>query len=73
MESGLLGLLGGVAGTIAGLDVAIGIALAKDWTAAIAPWLIAVGPLLGLAVGLVAGVYPAAKAARMEPVAALAG
>ncbi|WP_018654122.1 ABC transporter permease [Actinomadura flavalba] len=72
LESGMLGLLGGVVGTIAALDLTIGIALSKDWTAAIPPWLIGVGPLLGLVVGLVAGIYPSAKAARMEPVTALA-
>ncbi|RAY13798.1 ABC transporter permease [Actinomadura craniellae] len=72
LESGVLGLLGGVAGTIGGLDLTIAISLARGWTAAISPWLLVVGPLLGLTVGLVAGVYPAAKAARMEPVAALA-
>ncbi|MFI0481978.1 ABC transporter permease [Actinomadura sp. 9N215] len=72
MESGILGLLGGLAGTIVGLDISIAVALLKGWVAAVPPWIISVGPPLGLAVGLAAGVYPAAKAARMEPVAALA-
>ncbi|MET7363912.1 ABC transporter permease [Streptomyces sp. NPDC005562] len=71
-ESGLLGLLGGLVGTVCGLDLTISIALAKGWTAALSPWLLLAGPVLGLAVGLAAGFYPALKAARLEPVAALA-
>jgi putative ABC transport system permease protein len=73
LESGLLGLVGGVLGTMAGLDGTVGLALIKDWTAAIPPWLVIAGPFLGLAVGLLAGAYPAAKAARIEPVQALTG
>jgi putative ABC transport system permease protein len=73
LESGLLGLLGGVLGTMAGVDGTVGLALVKDWTAAIPTWLVVAGPFLGLAVGLLAGAYPAAKASRTEPVQALAG
>jgi len=73
LESGFLGLLGGVLGTIAGVDLSVGVALAKDWTAVIPPWLPIAGPAVGLAVGLVAGLYPASRAARLEPVAALTG
>ncbi|MGW2228500.1 ABC transporter permease [Streptomyces formicae] len=71
-ESGLLGALGGLVGTVGGLDLTISIALAKGWTAALSPWLLVAGPLLGLGVGLAAGLYPALKAARLEPVTALA-
>ncbi|MDX6738308.1 ABC transporter permease [Actinocorallia sp. A-T 12471] len=70
-ESGTLGLLGGAAGTLAGLDLTVGIALARDWTAAIPPWLIPAGPFTGLCVGLAAGAYPATKAAHLEPAQAL--
>ncbi|MEO3856866.1 FtsX-like permease family protein [Acrocarpospora sp. B8E8] len=71
VESGVLGMAGGVVGGIAGLNVAIAVALAKGWTAAVSGWLIAAAPITGLVVGLTAGLYPAVKAGRVEPLAAL--
>ncbi|GIH22727.1 ABC transporter permease [Acrocarpospora phusangensis] len=72
IESGLLGLAGGIVGGIAGLDVVIAVALAKGWTAAISGWVLAAAPLTGLLVGLSAGLHPAVRAGRMEPLTALA-
>ncbi|MGI5225734.1 ABC transporter permease [Actinoallomurus sp. CA-142502] len=72
LESSLLGLLGGIGGTIVGVDLTVVVSLAKSWTAAIPVWLVAAGPVTGILVGLLAGIYPAAKAARVEPIAALA-
>ena len=39
--------------------------------AAVAPWSIVLGVVLGVVVGMVAGVYPASRAARLDPIAAL--
>ncbi|HMR50443.1 MAG TPA: ABC transporter permease [Arachnia sp.] len=69
-ESSLLGLLGGLMGAPLGIAVVILVCLARQWTAIVPPWLLAT-PLLGLLIGLLAGVYPALRAARIEPVAAL--
>lgn len=71
LESSFLGLAGGIVGTVAGLDLTVAIALLRGWPAAIPPWSLAAGPLLGLTVGMVAGLYPAARAARIEPIEAL--
>ncbi|HEY3279078.1 MAG TPA: ABC transporter permease [Gemmatimonadales bacterium] len=61
----------------AGAGVGIGIALAGivAWAtpvpAAVAPWSILLGVILGAGVGIAAGVYPATRAARLDPIAAL--
>ena len=39
--------------------------------AAVAPWSIFVGVGLGVFVGMVAGVYPATRASRLDPIVAL--
>lgn len=71
MEAGMTGLAGGVLGTLAGLVSVIVIAWARQWTAVFPLQLFVVGPLMGVVTGMVAGAYPAARAARIEPVEAL--
>ena len=61
----------------AGLGVGTGLLLARivdasTWLpASVAPWSIVVGVLLGCGVGIIAGVYPAGRAARLDPVVAM--
>lgn len=71
MESATLGLLGGAAGALVGFGATIAVAVANGWPVSMPAWLLALGPLLGLGVGVVAGGYPAYRAARIEPVEAL--
>jgi putative ABC transport system permease protein len=59
------------------LGIALGILIAKviSWNtplpAAVAPWSLVVATLLGTGVGIISGMYPARKAARLDPIDAL--
>lgn len=70
-ESGALGTIGGLIGTALGVLTVISVAVVREWTAVIHPGTVAVAPVIGLATGLVAGIYPAWRAARVEPAEAL--
>jgi putative ABC transport system permease protein len=71
MEGAALSGVGGLLGILAGLGLAALVAAISPIPAAVAPWSIALGLLLGVGVGLTAGVYPASRAARLDPIEAL--
>ncbi len=70
-ESTALGTLGGLIGTCIGVGIVVIFAATKNWTAVLNPAYTLPAPLIGSFVGLLAGAYPALRAARISPLAAL--
>ena len=71
VESATLSTVGAAIGIAAGIGLAFLVRATTPLPAAIAPWSVGLGVLLGVTVGMTAGVYPATRAARLDPIEAL--
>jgi putative ABC transport system permease protein len=70
-ETALLGLASGVIGTSAGVCITTAVAAVRDWSAVLDPTLALLAPLGSALLAVVAGAFPAHRASRIEPIAAL--
>ena len=70
-ESVVLSVFGGIIGTIFGAAIALTVAAFTPIPATIEPWSVTLGIGITALVGLFFGLYPAMRAARLEPIEAL--
>lgn len=71
IEASLVGLLGGALGGAVGQAIVIVVSAERDWTPTLEPTLTLLAAPFGLLVGVVAGLYPAIRAALVPPAVAL--
>ena len=71
IEAATLSLIGAALGVVLGIAAAKTVAAFSPLPAAVAPWSVGVALLLGAGVGIAAGAYPASRASRLDPIAAL--
>ena len=70
-ESVALAFAGGVLGVLAGWSLAVLISALSPLPARVTPWSVALSLALGAGVGVLFGVYPAARAAKLDPITAM--
>lgn len=71
VEAATVSTIGAALGIVVGIAAAFVIDATTFLPATVAPWSIVVGVLLGAGVGVVSGVYPATRAAKLDPIVAL--
>lgn len=71
IEAALLSAFGGAAGVVTGIGATKAIGVLAGWRTVISPTALVVAFVVALGTGLVFGYYPARRAARMDPIAAL--
>lgn len=70
-EAVALALAGGVLGVAAGWALAFVVSSVSPLPARVTPWSVALSLVLGAGIGVLFGVYPASRAARLDPITAM--
>jgi putative ABC transport system permease protein len=71
IESAAMALVGGLLGVIGGVSVAEIVTHVIGWPSSVAIWSVLLGLFVAASVGIFFGVYPARKAAMLDPIVAL--
>jgi putative ABC transport system permease protein len=71
VEAATLSVLGAAIGAALGVGLAQLIAALTPLPASVAPWSLVFALVVGAGVGITAGIYPASRASRLDPIAAL--
>jgi macrolide transport system ATP-binding/permease protein len=66
-ESASMGIVGGLLGSSVGVLIVVSVSAYQVWTPVIDPLAPLLAPAIGGIIGLFSGVYPASRAARLEP------
>jgi putative ABC transport system permease protein len=71
VESATLSLVGAMIGIGLGIGLAFTVKGLTPFPAAVAPWSVVLAVVLGISVGMAAGIYPANRASKLDPITAL--
>jgi macrolide transport system ATP-binding/permease protein len=69
-ESASMGVIGGILGASLGVLIVVAVSAQQVWTPVLDPAAPFLAPLIGGAIGFLSGIYPAMRAALLEPVEA---